>query len=68
MRGIVPDGMVQTRLSSFIDWVPNLGVDKNSNSKTLKTATCQLLDSGGKRKRKFEDKDNKDRMGDLHKH
>ena len=62
-RGIVPDGMVQTRLLSFVGKFPNLGVQgggkDNASGESLKsfevkTASCQsglgIMDSGGKRR------------------
>ena len=45
-RGLIPDGLVQARLSNFVVQFPNLGRVGRCNNirakKTLKTASCQL--------------------------
>ena len=57
-RGLIPDGLVQARLSNFVVKFPNLGRVGSCNNNTSvgakKTASCQLEKleiSGGKRKR-----------------
>ena len=61
-RGIVPDGIVQSRLQNFVRIFPNLGVSggckKSGESNKLITASCQsgsgvdyiTTNSGGKRR------------------
>ena len=56
-RGLIPDGLVQARLSNFVVKFPNLGRVGSCNNNTSvgakKTASCQLEKveiSGGKRK------------------
>ena len=58
-RGLIPDGMVQAQLSNFVVRFPNLGVVGGCKQTgivgDIKTASCQLELSGGKRKRGIND-------------
>ena len=51
--GLIPDGMVQAQLSNFVVRFPNLGVVGGCKQKSIvcdiKTESCQLDLSGGKR-------------------
>ena len=59
-RGIVPDGMVQTRLQNFVVKFPNLGMvggcNQTGENSKVRTTSCQsdrlnnITDLGGKRK------------------